>query len=62
MYPTPQLIVGPFAVSGEGDLALTTSWPVGVPSSVSFYYQWWVIDAAGPAGFSSSNGLQSTTP
>ena len=32
------------------------------PSGATFYMQYWIIDAAGPFGFSASNGLSGTTP
>jgi|GEM_PF-2713783 len=44
-----------------GELAVSTLWPLGVPSGFTSYLQAWVVDAAGPVGFSASNGLSATT-
>jgi len=45
-----------------GSLLLPANWPAGLPSDFSLYFQAWVADAAGPHGFSASNGLSATTP
>ncbi len=45
-----------------GTVAIATLWPVGVPSALATYYQFWVQDAAGPSGFAASNAVKGTTP
>ncbi|GJM21137.1 MAG: hypothetical protein DHS20C15_10520 [Planctomycetota bacterium] len=60
-------ITGPSAVlnkltDGAGATNVDTTWPVGLPSGASIYFQYWVTDAGGPVGFSSSQGLSMTQP
>ncbi len=62
LVPDPLSIVPPFSTNNQGQLALTSPWPAGVPSGVDIYYQYWIDDPQGPAGYSASNGLRSTTP
>jgi hypothetical protein len=45
-----------------GTLPLNATWPNGLPSGFSLYFQHWIVDATGPAGFAASNALQATTP
>ncbi len=49
-------------LDGNGDLALAGPWPTGVPAGVLIFFQYWMDDAAGPAGFSASNGLILAVP
>jgi hypothetical protein len=35
-------------------------WPIGVPAGFLMYWQAWLPDTGGPAGFSATNALQST--
>ena len=49
------------AVDGSGGIEFSFPWPVGLPPGLSLYYQYWITDAGGPAGFEASNGLVSTT-
>jgi hypothetical protein len=51
------LLTGP-----GGTLPLSSTWPVGLPSAFSLYFQHCIIDPAGPVGFASSNALEATTP
>ncbi|RKY22243.1 MAG: hypothetical protein DRQ55_01530 [Planctomycetota bacterium] len=52
----------PVAVGAAGSVSLPSSWPAAVPAGVQLVLQYWVQDAAGPAGFSASNGLELLTP
>ena len=61
MVPSMDVIFPGLPVSGTGDLVLATAWPP-VPSGTPIYFQYWVVDAAGPYGASASNGLVGTTP
>ena len=45
-----------------GAVVLNAAWPGGLPSDFSLYFQAWIQDPAGPAGFAASNGLQAITP
>jgi len=67
LVPAPDYFVGPIAVSAPpteayGGWSLPFTWPVGVPSGTEFFAQVWVVDAAGPVGLVSSNGLRGTAP
>ena len=61
LVPSTDLIL-PFPTSAAGTFGFAFGWPVGLPAGVPSYYQIWVQDAAGPAGFSASHGVQGTTP
>jgi len=37
-------------------------WPSGVPSGFVTYFQYWIMDDAGPVGFAASNGLSGASP
>lgn len=58
---TPGLIKG-FPTNASGAFLIDTTWPAGVPSGADVYFQYWIVDAAGPAGFSASNAVRGTTP
>lgn len=61
LVPAPDFLL-PLTVDGFGVASLSTLWPAGVPSGATFYSQFWISDAAGPAGFAASNALSGTTP
>ncbi|MHC5209227.1 MAG: hypothetical protein ACYTG2_00740 [Planctomycetota bacterium] len=48
--------------TGTGSVSLGGTWPTGLPTGVSITFQFWIVDAAGPAGFSASNAVQGITP
>jgi hypothetical protein len=62
MVPNPDVLVFGLTTNGSGNLLLSAMWPVGIPSGFTSYYQHWITDVAGPAGFAASNGLSGTTP
>ena len=62
LVPAPALLFGGFATNASGELKLATTWPGGVPAGFAFYSQFWMLDFAGPQGFTASNGLKGTTP
>lgn len=62
LVPNPDLIVGPVNTNAQGELELSALWPAGTPSGFETFWQEWVQDPAGPAGFSASNAVKSTTP
>jgi hypothetical protein len=59
--PLPGLLL-PFATSPAGRIVLSGDWPVGVPSGTPLVLQYWIQDAVGPAGWSASNAIATTTP
>ena len=58
----PPVVTIPLATDGVGALALPFTWPSGVPSATSLYFQYAVQDAAAVKGVSLSNALQAATP
>jgi hypothetical protein len=62
LVPAPNLVLGPFPTNGVGALVLPGTWPVGVPGLITFWFQTWIQDPAGPAGFAASNGVTCLTP
>jgi DNA-binding beta-propeller fold protein YncE len=48
--------------NGSGAITLSATWPPGLPGGVKLWMQYWISDAAGPAGFAASNGLLATSP
>jgi len=62
MVPNPNLMIFGLPTGPAGALTLHSTWSNGLPSGVSLYFQEWISDAAGPAGFAATNGLKATTP
>ncbi|MHC5209854.1 MAG: hypothetical protein ACYTG2_03955 [Planctomycetota bacterium] len=62
MVPNPDVIVTGLVSNGSGNLLLASAWPGGIPPGFTFFFQEWITDAVGPAGFSATNGLSGTTP
>ena len=62
MVPFPNLIIPGLVTDGAGALTLSAQWPPGIPSNFGVIFQYWITDAAGPAGFSASNGLKADVP
>jgi hypothetical protein len=62
LVPTPDIVIGGLPLNAAGALALSAPWPAGIPSGITFCFQHWIPDAAGPSGFAASNGLLATTP
>jgi subtilisin family serine protease len=62
LVPHPDLLLIGLPVDGSGRLVLQGTWPPGIPSGTGIWFQHWVTDQAGPAGFSASNGLGGTVP
>jgi hypothetical protein len=61
----PSLDVNPIllATDGSGAIPLAwTAWPAGLPPDTELYFQYWIVDAAGPLGAAASNALKATTP
>ena len=62
LVPSPFLLLPAPTLSGLGIKTLSATWPAGVPSGTRLWAQGWIVDAAGPAGFSASNAVVGTTP
>jgi hypothetical protein len=62
LVPNPALMLFGLPTNAHGSLALSATWPAGLPPGFSFYTQYWIPDAASPAGLAASNGLAGTTP
>lgn len=62
LVPTPTQVITGLPLDSDGGLFLSTTWPIGAPSGLQFYLQWFVADAAATFGFSSTNAIVGTTP
>lgn len=62
LVPNPDLVLAGFVTDAGGGIDLAATWPVGVPSGLATWFQYWITDAAGPKGFAASNGLRAITP
>lgn len=61
MVPQPDALVA-LPTGPAGTIVLQATWPSGLPSGLSSYFQWWIADPLGPLGFAASNGFSGTTP
>jgi len=48
--------------NGSGEFSAATTWPAGIPTGTSTWFQFVVQDASVPAGLTLSNGLLATAP
>lgn len=62
LVPAPDIVIAGLTTDPSGILALAAIWPVGVPSGFSTFYQYWITDVVGPAGFAASNAVSGTAP
>jgi hypothetical protein len=60
LVPNPEIIAFGLPTFG-GTLSLSVTWPSGVPGGLPTYWQYWILDPAGPQGFAASNGVRGTT-
>ena len=58
LAPSPDAVVGPLVTDSEGALILAGTIPHQVPAGVHLHFQIWIQDAAGPEGWSATNGLE----
>ena len=61
MWPTLGTSI-PLVANGTGQLTLSTTWPVTIPSGFSLWAQFWHPDTGAVYGFAGSNGVRGTTP
>jgi len=61
LVPMPSLtvLVGTNAI---GELALSATWPAGIPSGATLWVQAWIQDPAAVAGWAATNALRATQP
>ena len=62
LIPSPDFVQPVQVTDSNGDLAVSFTWAPTVPSGLALYYQYWIFDPAGPAGWAASNGLSGLTP
>ena len=60
LVPFPNIVVT-LGTNAAGGLLLTATVGPGIPPHFTFYFQVWVADPAGPAGFTASNAVSGTT-
>jgi glyoxylase-like metal-dependent hydrolase (beta-lactamase superfamily II) len=51
-----------FTTGAGGGVALSAAWPAALPPGTQTWFQWWIADAGGPAGFAASNAVLGTVP
>lgn len=51
----------PIVTDATGGHLISTTWPAGFPADLEVVIQYWIVDAAGPAGASASNAITQTT-
>ena len=61
LVPSADVVVAGLLTDAAGGLVLEGRWPAGLPAGFAVWMQEWIEDAAGPKGFSSSNGLGAKT-
>ena len=57
LVPSPDILL-PFTVDPFGGQTFVANWPAGLPHGSNLYLHAWIVDPAGPAGWSASNALQ----
>lgn len=62
MVPSLDRLVGGLVTDTAGVLELAGTWPAGLPAGLQLYLQIWIVEPAGPASYSASNGLRVTVP
>jgi hypothetical protein len=62
LVPNPDVLLAGLVTDGDGSWVMEDTWPQGIPSGLASWWQVWMPDAAGPAGFSASNALTVVTP
>ena len=61
LVPSPDLVTLGLPTGALGSLTFSANWPA-LPSGTPVYFQYWILDPAGPQAVSASNGLSGTTP
>ena len=61
LVPAPDFIAA-LPLDGAGGIAFPLPWGPGIPAGIVLYFQHWMPDPGGPAGFAASNGASIATP
>jgi len=56
------MLILPLTLDASGGFDLSASLPSSLPAAAQLYLQAWIVDAGGPAGFTSSNAVVGTAP
>jgi hypothetical protein len=59
LVPDANILILGLPTGIAGNVVLNGTWPNGLPP-IPVYFQYWIVDAAGPQGFSASNALSVT--
>ncbi|MCB9897434.1 MAG: VCBS repeat-containing protein [Planctomycetes bacterium] len=62
LAPTPDLVLGGIVTDSDGNVLLPFAWPAGSFTGLEVWWQLWMSDADGPAGFTATNGLLQIPP
>jgi len=62
LVPSPDVILGPVPITGNGTAQLTGHWPPGVPAGTSLTFQWWTPDSTAVHGKAASTAVRVTAP
>ena len=62
LVPSPDFVQPALLTDGSGGASLQLSWSVNQPAGFGLFYQYWILDPAGPQGFAISNALSGVTP
>ncbi len=61
LVPNPDIVAGGLSTSADGHFEIGFTLPGIIPPGLPLYSQYWILDPAGPKGFSATNGLLGTT-
>jgi len=62
LVPSPDLLVEGLTTDGDGGIDMTGVLSDDLAAGTALYFQAWILDPAGPSGFSASNGLSIAAP
>ena len=62
LVPSVDLLLPGLPTGPAGSIEVDGTWPTALPTGFEVYLQYWVTDAAGPSGYSASNGLEAQAP
>ena len=62
LVPSPDLVFAGLPTGPGGTIELAAPLPAAITPGLSFYLQYWIVDAAGPFGVAASNGLKASAP
>jgi hypothetical protein len=62
LVPFPLFGILATTTDGVGGITMPYTWPGNVPSNTTLYAQTWVLDPAGPEGWSATNALEAVSP